>query len=81
MSQLQNAKKKNCEVTVLITTIGIAWMILLLPIIVYHLPDEAFAKVSIGYVFIGLYLANFSWGGNTIESVKLGHPPPMSCET
>ncbi len=50
----QNAKTKKtgliCEVVVLIVTIGFAWMLLLLPINFYHLPDEVFRKVSTDHV-------------------------------
>ena len=36
-----------CEVIALIVTIGIAWMLLLLPIIFYHLPDDVFTTENV----------------------------------
>ena len=42
--------KKTCtcldilEIAVLIVCIGVVWILLLLPIIFYHLPDEIFMK-------------------------------------
>ena len=33
-----------CEVAVLVLVIALSWMLLLLPIIFYHLPDEVFAE-------------------------------------
>ena len=33
-----------CEVVVLSVAIGFAWMLLLLPIIFYHMPDKAFTR-------------------------------------
>ena len=35
-----------CEVVVLSVAIGFSWMLLLLAIIFYHLPDEVYSRVS-----------------------------------
>lgn len=34
--------KKCCEVFALVATVGVAWMLLLLPVIFYYLPDEIY---------------------------------------
>ncbi len=39
-------KRLLYEIVVMSVTIGFAWVLLLLPIIFYHLPDEVFNKVS-----------------------------------
>ncbi len=47
MSKQQDAKTDKTfiyEVVVLIVAIGLAWMLLLLPIIFYHLPDEVYSR-------------------------------------
>ena len=50
MSRPQDTKTKKiliCEIAALIVTIGLVWMLLLLPIIFYHLPDKVYTgKVS-----------------------------------
>ena len=35
-------KKKHCEVFALIGTIGVAWIVLMLPVIFYYLPDDVY---------------------------------------
>lgn len=49
-SKIKPEKDKTfiCEVVVMVLVIALSWMLLLLPIIFYHLPDEVYAeKVSI----------------------------------
>ncbi len=40
----QDAKTDKILICGLIVTIGLTWMMLLLPIIFYHLPDEVYAR-------------------------------------
>ncbi len=47
MGKQQDAKTDKtsiCEAVVLIITIGLAWMLLLLPISFYHLPDKVYVS-------------------------------------
>lgn len=47
VKEQQDAKSKKCaiiEVIILVVTLVFVWMLLLLPIIFYHLPDEVFTR-------------------------------------
>lgn len=45
-SQEFKAEKINfvCEIIVLVTCIGLTWMLLLIPIIFFHLPDSVYVS-------------------------------------
>ena len=45
LSKPEDAKiVKICEVVVLVVTLCFAWILLLLPIIFYHLPDDVYTR-------------------------------------
>ena len=71
MSKPQDAKTKKiliCEIVALIVIIGLSWMLLLLPIIFYHLPDEVYTR-KVGY---NLYVTSPTDIGVKNEVLNLG---------
>ena len=44
LEAIKTKRKAVCEVVSLSVVIGLAWVLLLMPIIVYYLPDEVFTR-------------------------------------